>query len=141
MTEPRPDQVLTEMLAALAEAGVRTALLGGYAVVTWGIPRATFDMDLLVDADDAGVAQSPAALERRGLLVQPLRIAVPAAATRLVHVVTTTARSGGQFVDGEQPVATPADRQHPGVGFRNGANDRFEAADGHGFTEAVEPGC
>ncbi len=36
MTEPRPDQVLTELLAAMAEAGVRTALLGGYAVVTWG---------------------------------------------------------------------------------------------------------
>jgi len=72
VTDPRPDQVLIELLAAMTEAGVPTALLGGYAVVTWGIPRATFDVDLLVDADDAGVTESLASLERHGFGVDAI---------------------------------------------------------------------
>jgi len=72
MTEPRPDQVLTEMLAALTDASVRTVLFGGYAVVTWGIPRATFDVDMLVDADEAGVSKSLEALERHGFAVDAI---------------------------------------------------------------------
>jgi hypothetical protein len=61
---------LSELLAALDEARLDVALLGGYAVVTWGIPRATFDVDLLVEADEERLSQGFAALERRGFGVE-----------------------------------------------------------------------
>lgn len=66
MTASRPDQVLSELLAAMAQACVDVALIGGYAVVTWGIPRATFDVDLLVEADDERLKRAFVTLERRG---------------------------------------------------------------------------
>jgi hypothetical protein len=69
MTPARPDQVLAELLAAMGEAKLDAALLGGYAVVTWGVPRATFDVDALVEADDERLRAAFAALERRGFAV------------------------------------------------------------------------
>jgi hypothetical protein len=44
MTQRRPDEVMAALFAAMAEAGVEVVLLGGYAVVTWGVPRATYDV-------------------------------------------------------------------------------------------------
>ena len=41
-----------DLLAAFAASGVRYLLLGGYAVVFHGRPRATKDLDLLVDLRD-----------------------------------------------------------------------------------------
>src|SRR5262245_34618495 len=38
----------------LEEAGLPHAFIGGVALNTWGIPRATFDLDLVVAIDDAG---------------------------------------------------------------------------------------
>jgi len=40
-----------DLLAAFAESGVRYVLIGGYAVVFHGRPRATKDLDLLVAVD------------------------------------------------------------------------------------------
>lgn len=46
---------VTKKLVADFEAeGVAYALIGGYAVGLWGVPRATVDMDFLVQADDMG---------------------------------------------------------------------------------------
>ena len=42
-----------DLLAAFAASGVRYLLIGGYAVIFHGRPRATKDMDLLVSLDDA----------------------------------------------------------------------------------------
>jgi hypothetical protein len=111
MPEPRPDQVLTELLAAMAEAGVRTALIGGYAVVTWGIPRATFDVDLLVDADDAGVTQSLASLERHGFGVDAVYKSGWRDRVRDMPLVKVQMFRGGRAVSGDLfPVATPLQR-------------------------------
>jgi hypothetical protein len=61
-----PDQVLADLLAAAEEADLPAALIGGYAVVTWAIPRATLDVDLLLEGDDQRLARCFASLERRG---------------------------------------------------------------------------
>lgn len=39
MSTPSVDAALGHLVAALDEAKLRFALIGGYAVVTWGIPR------------------------------------------------------------------------------------------------------
>jgi hypothetical protein len=43
---------LTAVLGALDGAGVEYALIGGLAVAVWGAPRATKDIDLLVQRAD-----------------------------------------------------------------------------------------
>ena len=46
---------MTKKLVAAFEAeGVAYALIGGYAVGLWGVPRATVDMDFLVRREDMG---------------------------------------------------------------------------------------
>jgi hypothetical protein len=46
-------RVVTEkLLSAFKEAGVRYALMGGYAMGLWGVGRATVDIDFLVNRDD-----------------------------------------------------------------------------------------
>jgi hypothetical protein len=66
MSARRPDEVLVALSKALADAGVEFALLGGYAVVTWGVPRATFDVDVLIDADEPRLRRALEELERCG---------------------------------------------------------------------------
>jgi len=46
-------RLVTEKLTfAFAETNVQYALIGGYAVSLWGVPRATVDLDFLVRRDD-----------------------------------------------------------------------------------------
>lgn len=44
--------VIKKILSAFAQEGVGYALIGGYAVGLWGVPRGTVDMDFLVRRDD-----------------------------------------------------------------------------------------
>ncbi len=44
--------VLKELLTAFYEHNIRYALMGGFALGAWGIPRATVDIDFLVNRDD-----------------------------------------------------------------------------------------
>jgi hypothetical protein len=44
--------VTEKLLSALHGEGVGYALIGGYAVGLWGVPRGTVDMDFLVRRDD-----------------------------------------------------------------------------------------
>jgi len=44
--------VTRKLLAGFSDAGVCYALIGGYAVGLWGVPRGTVDMDFLVQRDD-----------------------------------------------------------------------------------------
>ena len=55
------DDVLS-VLAALERAGVRYALFGGLAMAAHGFDRATRDLDLFVDPDEANVARLRGAL-------------------------------------------------------------------------------
>jgi hypothetical protein len=44
--------VLRKLLAAFQEHTVSYALIGGFALSLWGVPRATVDLDFLVAAED-----------------------------------------------------------------------------------------
>jgi hypothetical protein len=45
-----------DLLSSLAEAGVRYAVAGGFAAVLHGVPRLTFDLDLVLDLSDDNMA-------------------------------------------------------------------------------------
>jgi hypothetical protein len=66
MTAPRPDEVLASLARALREAGVEPVLMGGYAVLVWGVPRATYDVDVLIDADEQTLGRCLQRLEATG---------------------------------------------------------------------------
>lgn len=55
-----------DLLAAFADSGVKYVLLGGYAVIFHGRPRATKDLDLLVAIDADNIQRLVAALQRFG---------------------------------------------------------------------------
>lgn len=61
---------LRSVLAALDHAGVDHALIGGLAVAVWGAPRATKDIDLLVQPAD--LPDALAALSACGFTLQAL---------------------------------------------------------------------
>ena len=61
---------LTSVLDALDRAGIDYALVGGLAVAVWGAPRATKDIDLLIQPDDLPSAM--AALAASGFTLQAL---------------------------------------------------------------------
>ena len=46
--------VVEKLITAFKDAGIRYALMGGFALGLWGIPRATVDIDFLVNKDDMG---------------------------------------------------------------------------------------
>lgn len=52
---------LVALTAALDAAGVDYALIGGLAVAVWGVPRATKDIDLLVQGHDLEAAKAAVA--------------------------------------------------------------------------------
>lgn len=55
-----------ELFDALGQAGVRFAVVGGLAAVLHGVPRMTFDVDLVVDPDPANLAALVTALTDAG---------------------------------------------------------------------------
>ncbi len=61
---------LRSVLAALDQAGVDYALVGGLAVAVWGAPRATKDIDLLVRSES--LSQSVAAVRACGFTLEAL---------------------------------------------------------------------
>ncbi|MDY6853433.1 MAG: nucleotidyltransferase family protein [Thermodesulfobacteriota bacterium] len=44
--------VLEKLLTAFSKQDIRYALMGGFALGAWGVPRATVDIDFLVHRDD-----------------------------------------------------------------------------------------
>jgi hypothetical protein len=66
MSSERPDDVLANLTRSLRKAGVDIVLMGGYAVVVWGVPRATYDVDVLIDADDDTLGRCWLQLEASG---------------------------------------------------------------------------
>jgi predicted nucleotidyltransferase len=61
---------LRSVLAALDQAGIDYALVGGLAVAVWGAPRATKDIDLLVQGEV--LTQAMAALRTEGFTLEAL---------------------------------------------------------------------
>lgn len=50
--------VTKKLSAAFSQSRVQYALIGGYAVSLWGIPRATVDLDFLVRRDDMDIVRT-----------------------------------------------------------------------------------
>ena len=59
---------LERICGALDEAGVRYALVGGYAVALHGAPRGTFDIDVALRWTLKDLAGAEAALSRAGMV-------------------------------------------------------------------------
>lgn len=60
-----------EVLHALQVQGARFALIGGVAVALQGVPRMTFDLDLIVALDPDNLAKVDAALRSMNLRPRP----------------------------------------------------------------------
>jgi len=58
---------LQDVFASLSRHDVRYVVIGGIAVVLHGVPRATFDLDILIDATPANAANLLQALTDAGL--------------------------------------------------------------------------
>jgi len=46
--------VIEKLITSFEDKGIRYALMGGFALGLWGVPRATVDIDFLVNKDDMG---------------------------------------------------------------------------------------
>ncbi len=55
-----------EIVRALADAGVEYVVVGGWAAVTYGVDRATFDLDIVVSASESNVRALSSALSGLG---------------------------------------------------------------------------
>ncbi len=66
---------LIALLTALAEDRVDYAIVGGIAVAIWGAPRATKDIDLLVQPGDIGRAKATARRCGFTLSAEPMEFA------------------------------------------------------------------
>ena len=68
MMADRPGELPENVLAAFEDAGVQGAVIGAHAVGRYIAPRMTFDVDVTVIADAAGIAVLLAGLERAGMV-------------------------------------------------------------------------
>jgi hypothetical protein len=77
-TDPRPADSVNEdfldMLRALAEAGARFVVVGAHAMAVHGVPRATQDLDVLIDPERANAERVWKALGAFGAPLQALGI-------------------------------------------------------------------
>jgi len=67
--EPASLEAIQAVASALKEAGVRYAFIGGAALSAWGVPRATFDLDLALSVPEEGIGVVLDVLSRRGFVV------------------------------------------------------------------------
>lgn len=64
MTEPPSfEELLSRVAGLLDRMGIRSALIGGLAVATWGSPRATEDIDLLAELAPSAEVEAAAQAE------------------------------------------------------------------------------
>jgi hypothetical protein len=69
VTTPPLLRVVRRTLDTLEKARVRFAVLGGFAVRVWGIPRPTYDLDVAVGIEAKGLRALLSSLEEAGFVV------------------------------------------------------------------------
>lgn len=69
MTELPVERLLLEALTVIEGEKIPYAIMGGFAVRTWGVPRPTYDADVAVAVDDPGLVLLLKALEDAGFQV------------------------------------------------------------------------
>jgi hypothetical protein len=93
MMTPKLRRTLFDAIDAVEAAGGRYAIVGGLAVGTWAVPRATRDVDLYTDLDRDGRSRLAGELQSRGFHV-------PAMEEELQQFGVFRSRSNdGVFVD------------------------------------------
>lgn len=60
-------QLFQAVFRSLSDHEVRYLVVGGVAAIVHGVPRTTFDLDLLIEANEPNVRRLLAALEEAGL--------------------------------------------------------------------------
>jgi hypothetical protein len=66
VTELPAQRMLLDAIASLDRLNIQYMIMGGFAVRTWAIPRPTYDADLAVSVDEAGMAALLDELGRAG---------------------------------------------------------------------------
>ena len=69
MTDHPILRVLARVLDVLARAGVECAVMGGFAVRHWAIPRPTYDVDFAVSLEGDALVHLLRTLEKEGFVV------------------------------------------------------------------------
>lgn len=82
---------LYSLVGFLDELSIRYAVMGGVAVRAYGVPRATYDIDLTIGVDRARLPE----------------LFVPLKANRLLHTGNVRERLGGQGKGFAAPQASP----------------------------------
>jgi len=71
LTELPIQRILLEVIGVLERLKIPYAIMGGFAVRTWGVPRPTYDADLAVSADEKGLNTLLSALEKARFEIPP----------------------------------------------------------------------
>lgn len=103
---------LRDVFKSLNDHDVRYLVIGGVAAVLHGVPRATFDLDILIDATPENARRLLEALSSAGLGTAALTTADDV----LAHEITV-------FKD---RVRIDVQRSTPGLGFADGWSRRVE---------------
>jgi hypothetical protein len=69
LTELPLQRLLLDVIALLDQLRIPYALMGGFAVRTWGVPRPTYDADIAISVDEEGLNRLLQALDDAGLHV------------------------------------------------------------------------
>lgn len=71
MTDLPIERILIEAIAQIERLRITYAVMGGFAARAWGLPRPTFDADIAIAVDAAGLQRLLGALEDAGFDVPP----------------------------------------------------------------------
>ena len=98
-------QELARLVTALDARGIDYALCGGLAMAVWAFPRATVDIDILIEADV--LAATERAAESIGYSIRARPMAFADGAIR-IHRISKIDPAGGDVLMLDMMLVTPA---------------------------------
>lgn len=96
---------LTQLIAALDEQRIEYALCGGLAMAVWGFPRATVDIDLVIEADALSATEAVAGSLGYRLKARPMNFSSGAI---VIHRVSKIDPDGGDVLMLDLMIVTPS---------------------------------
>lgn len=64
MSEPKQEETIIKISEILNDLGIKHFITGGLAVVAWGRPRFTADVDVVIEIEEAGIKKLVAKLSK-----------------------------------------------------------------------------
>jgi hypothetical protein len=95
---------LVVLIEALERDGIEYALCGGLAMAVWGLPRATIDIDLLIQPESLPAVERVAASVGYTLKARPMTFSAGAI---VIHRVTKIDPDGGDVLMLDLLLVTP----------------------------------